>query len=73
MFFFGRPESYPGAHDDDGERDVDLEEVEAEGALEGELHEDHGPGDDMMLISMKDEELRTPDLFPLLMLTRLWP
>ena len=32
-----QPEGDPGAHDDDGERDVDLEEVEAQGPVEGEV------------------------------------
>ena len=42
VFFFGRPESYPGAHDDDGEGDVDLEDVESQGPIELELEEDDG-------------------------------
>ena len=41
-FFLGRPESYPGAHDDDGEGDVDLEDVESQGPIELELEEDDG-------------------------------
>ena len=45
-----KPERDPRAHDDDCERNVDLEEVEAEGALEGELHEDHGPADELCWI-----------------------
>ena len=34
-------------HHNDGKRDVDLEEVEAEGAVEGEVKEDDGPVADL--------------------------
>ena len=36
---FDEPEGDPGAHHDDGQRDVDLEEVVAQGALKlGQIH-----------------------------------
>ena len=35
-------ETNPGTHDDDGEGYVDLEDVEAKGAVELELEEDDG-------------------------------
>ena len=36
----GKDEGDPGAHNYDGERNVDLEDVEAQGAVELELEED---------------------------------
>ena len=38
-----KPEGDPGAHDNNGEGNVDLEEVEAECSLKGELDKDDGP------------------------------
>ena len=37
-----QPEGHPGAHHDDGERDVDLEDVEAQGPVELEAEVDDG-------------------------------
>ena len=37
-----QPEGEEGAADDDGERDVDLQDIEADLPPEGELEEDHG-------------------------------
>ena len=44
QFCLDEPEADPGAHHDDDEWRVDLEDVEADGAVEGEGEEDDRPG-----------------------------
>ena len=59
-----QPECDPGTHDDDGERDVDLEEVETQRPVEGEVDEY-----DRLVASLQVDWRRNniskPDLIPI--------